>query len=59
MGYEVEFHEKSLIFHFGEGIVLTALIKPPAFLLSPKGISKNRAEHFVKISMLKFGAEIL
>ncbi len=21
MGYEVEFHEKSLIFHFGEGIV--------------------------------------
>ena len=22
MGYEVEFHEKSLIFHFGEGIVL-------------------------------------
>ncbi len=24
-----------------------------------EGISKNRAEHFVKISMLKFGAEIL
>ena len=22
MGYEVEFHEKSLIFHFGEGIGL-------------------------------------
>ena len=43
-------------------VLLEKIAQEKARLISEgkiKGISKNRAEHFVKISMLKFGAEIL